>query len=70
MNSHVDYYLANALPSPYFIIQEVLGAMEFMIKTFYLHQILTNCLLDFKVAQGYFVVLALSCPANVVNNDV
>ena len=70
MNSHVDCYLANAFPSSYFIIQEVLGAMEFMIKTFDLHQILTNCLLDFKVAQGYFVVLALAFPANVVNNDV
>ena len=68
MNSHVDCYLANAFPSPYFIIKE--AAIEFMIKTFDLHQILTNCLLDFKVAQGYFVVLALSFPANVVNNDV
>ena len=52
------------------LIRSCKGAGEFMVKTFERHQIFTKSLLDFKVAQDFFGILALTFTASVVNKGI
>lgn len=52
------------------LIRSCEGAGEFMVKTFAHHQIFTKSRLDFKVAQDFFGILALTFTASVVNKGI